>query len=356
MPTENNKSKDICHTIHTADSVDPFEGLDLSEICVAPAQKGQEPDETNNQESQEGGGLFDLNPLDGIDLQGISLSPEVVSGNDAGSISKKRFHDSGHIANDTPQEQGVATEPDIEDSLGSDTFSKSTEGALPPQKILTTPIHPLIEKAYHYAELTQIRQKIFDGLAQKNGKTVLTASPLDNTGSSLLAAALAYNAACSCQYNVLLIDCNMRRAGLHTFFSVPLSYGFTDLVRNNLPWQAVVKDISIEGLSIITAGEPIDNFSDYLRYAHIPDLVTAVKDSYDLIIFDTSPILKPNRNNVNIVSLTAVVDYFLLITKQTGTTKELLKETKEIVEAGSGQIDGIVINEHTPSSQPVPYK
>ena len=356
MPTENNTSKDICHTIHTVDSVDPFQGLDLSEICVAPAQKEQKSDETNSRDSDEGGGLFDLNPLDGIDLQGISLSPEVVSANDAENSTEKQFHNSDTLSNDTPQEQVVTTEPETEDAIGGNTFFKGTEGALPPQKVLTTPIHPLIEKAYHYAELTQIRQKIFDGLAQKNGKTVLTASPLDNTGSSLLAAALAYNAACSCQYNVLLIDCNMRRAGLHNFFSVPLSYGFTDLVRNNLPWQAVVKDISIEGLSIITAGDPIDNFADYLRYAHIPDLVTAVYDSYDLIIFDTSPILKPNRNNVNIVSLTAVVDYFLLITKQTGTTKELLKETKEIVEAGSGHIDGIVINEHTPSSQPVPYK
>ena len=148
----------------------------------------------------------------------------------------------------------------------------------------------------------------------------------------------------------------MRRAGLHDFFCVPQSYGFTDLVQNNLPWQAVVKDTSISGLSIITAGDKVDNFSDFLRYAYIPKLVQDIRNEYDLIIFDTSPILHPNRNNVNIVSLTAVTDFFLLVTKQAGTTKDHLKETKDIVEAGNGMIDGIVINEHSPSSKPRPYK
>jgi Mrp family chromosome partitioning ATPase len=99
----------------------------------------------------------------------------------------------------------------------------------------------------------------------------------------------------------------------------------------------------------------VENFSDYLRYAHIPNLAKGIRKEFDLIIFDTSPILRPNRNNVNIVSLTAVVDYFLLITKQSGTTKDHLKETEEIIKAGNGKIDGIVLNEHNPEDKPTPY-
>ena len=147
----------------------------------------------------------------------------------------------------------------------------------------------------------------------------------------------------------------MRRAGLHKFFSLPQSYGFTDLVQNNLPWQAVVKETGIENLSVITAGEHCNNFAEYLRYSHISKLLQYIRHQYDLIIFDTSPVLTPNRNNVNIVSLTSEVDYFLLITKQSGTTKDDLKETKNIIEAGNGTIDGIVLNEYTPDKKTDPY-
>lgn len=148
----------------------------------------------------------------------------------------------------------------------------------------------------------------------------------------------------------------MRRAGLHAFFNLPQPYGFTELVQDNLPWQAVVKDTGIENLSLITAGEPCGDFSEYLRYSNIPRLLQEIRHQYDFIVFDTSPVLTPNRNNVNIVSLTSEVDYFLLVTKQDGTTKDDLKETKNIIEAGNGTIDGIVLNEHTPKKKPVPFK
>ncbi len=357
MAKQNKTTNDICSSIRSSDSVDPFEGLDLNDICVSP-DNFQSPASTEDDISPNNN-LFDLNPLDGINLQEISVNP-------GGSPPPQT---------DTPQQQHHQTPPESDinfvvipqDDSQSEadakrqqykrpTRSLSKNITHPPVKLPETAVHPVIEKAYHYAELTQIRQQVFTSLEKTNGKTLLIASPLDNTGSSLLAAALAYNAACSCQQSVLLIDCNMRRAGLHDFFYVPQSYGFTDLIRNNLPWQAVVKKTNTPGLSIITAGDLMENFSEHLRYAHIPNLVQDIQNEYDLIIFDTSPILKPNRNNVNIVSLTAVTDYFLLVTRQAGTTKDQLKETKDIVEAGNGKIDGIVINEHSPTSKPTPYK
>lgn len=355
MTKQSNTDNDICASIHSPDNIDPFEGLDLDGICVPPAQLNSSAN-LPAKASKSAEELFSLNPLDGINLEDISVKTGEPS-----SLHEQQSQQQEPPSNEVnfvimPQDK-TASEVDPEkQKYKRPNRSLSTDIANPPVKLPQTAIHPIIEKAYHYAELTQIRQKVFSRLQETGGKTLLIASPHDNTGSSLLAAALAYNTASSCQQSVLLIDCNMRRAGLHDFFYAPQSYGFTDLIKNNLPWQAVVKDTGISGLSIITAGDQVDNFSDFLHYAHIPKLVQDIRNEYDLIIFDTSPILHPNRNNVNIVSLTAVTDYFLLVTKQAGTTKDHLKETKDIVEAGNGNIDGIVINEHSPSSKPAPYK
>lgn len=340
MAKHSTTANDICSSIRSSENIDPFEGLELGDICVSLEQLN--PSTTDAAGNPSGSSLFTLNPLNAANLKDVCVPPDDIP--------------SPPEADDHQQFIQALMESDLKTNADIPQHEAANETTHRPLKVSGHPVHPIIEKAYHYAELTQIRQKIFTSLKEKDGKILLIASPLDNTGSSLLAAALAYNIASSCQQKVLLIDCNMRRAGLHEFFYVPQSYGFTDLIVNNLPWQAVVKQTSTSRLSVITAGEPVENFSDHLQYSHIPNLVKSIQNQYDLIIFDTSPVLKPNRNNVNIAALAAVADYFLLITKQIGTTKDQLKETKTIVEAGNGTINGIVINEHSPSPKPTPYE
>jgi capsular exopolysaccharide synthesis family protein len=358
MSKEDNNTKDICKTIHFHDKIDVFDGLNLEDMCVPPQAK-ESSSEGDSKDSNEPDGLFQLNPLDGINLEEMTV------------VNKS----SPSQSSDRPQ---LTDQDDVNfiilpgsDSDGSDAWQqkkkerhRSGRGKSPLSNNIILPpaitkkqisVNSIIEKAYHYAELTQIREKLFASLAESGGNTLLVASPEDNTGTSLLVAALGYNVACSCQKSVLLLDCNMRRSGLHSFFNLPQSYGFTELVQNNLPWQAVVKETGFEYLHILTAGAPCGNLSDYLRDSHIPNLLNSMRNKYDLIVIDTSPVLTPNRNNVNIVSLTSVVDYFLLVVKKAGTTKEHLKETKNIIEAGTGKIDGIIINEHAPAKKRQPY-
>ncbi len=355
MLKDKKDATDICETIHSPDKIDPFEGLNLDEICVPPQKLISSASEENkvSSKSSDASELFDLNPLDGIDLDDLAIDPKSLSPLQAKEENPNRQEDVNFII--IPGEESDESSHQEKYKPKRPGRSLSTDIALPPAKQKKFFINPIIEKAYHYAELTQIREKVFAGLEKSNGNTLLIASPHDNTGSSLLAAALGYNAACSCQKSVLLIDCNMRRAGLHTLFKLPQSYGFTELIQNNLPWQAVVKETGINNLQMITAGAPCDNFSEYLHYSHIPNLIQEIRDQFDLIIFDTSPVLTPNRNNVNLVSLSSVADYFLLIIKKSGTTKDHLKEAQNVIEAGNGRIDGIVLNEHTPENKPDPY-
>lgn len=360
---KDNKATGICGAIHSSDKIDPFEGLNLDEICVSPQNQPSPASADNeaNDENSETGELFDLNPLDGIDLDDLAVHTESLetaprTPPQSPEISQPQAHDDVNFIIMPEKESDQSTQQYYQQPRPTrPDRSLSTDIALPPAKQKRFFIDPIIEKAYHYAELTQIREKVFAGLEQSNGNTLLIASPHDNTGSSLLATALGYNAACSCQKRVLLIDCNMRRAGLHSFFKLPHSYGFTELIQNNLPWQAVIKETGVQYLQMITAGTPCNNFSEYLHYSHIPNLVEEIRNQFDLIIFDTSPVLTPNRNNVNLVSLTSVADYFLLIIKKSGTTKDHLKEAQNVIEAGNGKIDGIVLNEHTPAARPEPY-
>lgn len=352
---DQNTSPDICGTIHSSGKIDPFEGLDLNDICVPPTSPDRNLEETEAPPVSTK--LFDLNPLDEVNLEGLSATVKSPLPDEPKKTLQTQIKDDINfiiVPEKKPKNQEKTEEPEKQPPL-SPNQSLSNDIAHPPVIQKDYFVNPLLEKAYRYTELTQIREKIFASMETSDGNTLLIASPHDNTGSSLLTAALGYNTARSCQKKVLLIDCNMRRAGLHSFFNVEQSYGFTELIKNNLPWQAVTKETGIENLHVITAGTPYENLSEYLRYSNIPNLIKEVRNHFDLIIFDTSPILTPNRNNVNIVSLTSVIDYFLLITKKSGTTKDDLRETINVIEAGNGKINGIVLNEHTPEKKATPY-
>jgi len=247
MTTQRNTPRDICSSIRPSDTSDPFEGLDQEGVCIPPVNLESPIPHTDNEQSGEK--LFILNPLDDTSNSDFPIMPDDA----IPSASKQHYRSSPPIESASKvilkhRKKATVTKPITKKQrpkLQKHLFPDDT--AVPPVNLAKNPVHPIIEKAYHYAELTQIRQKIFSSLEAVSGKTLLIASPLDNIGSSLLAAALAYNTACSCQQNVLLIDCNMRRAGLHDYFSVPQSYGFTNLIQHNLSWQAVVKETSIAG-------------------------------------------------------------------------------------------------------------
>jgi protein-tyrosine kinase len=214
----------------------------------------------------------------------------------------------------------------------------------------TNLITPIIEKIYHRAELSRIRERVAADLEARKGNSMFIVSPNGDTGASLLVVALGYYTAYACRQKVLLIDCNMCHPGLHTFFNLPQSHGLTDLIQNDLSGRDIVKDTGIERLHIITTGSVDDNISVDLRHCHLQKLFKDIQSEFDLIICDTSPVL---QNNLNISSLSSMTDYCILVIKKLVTTKGQFKEAQNVIESGNGKIDAIVVNEHDTDKLPL---
>ncbi|RWX50833.1 AAA domain-containing protein [Candidatus Electrothrix marina] len=173
-----------------------------------------------------------------------------------------------------------------------DNISPRQNPVLPQASKKINFINPVIEKIYNHAELSRIRERVVADLKEKEGNNILILSPDGETGASLLVAALGYYTAYACRQKVLLIDCNMCRPKLHTFFDSPQSHGIIDLIRNNLSGRDIVKGTGTERLHIITTGSVDDNISAELRHFHIQNLFKDIQGQFDLIICDTSPVLQ----------------------------------------------------------------
>jgi capsular exopolysaccharide synthesis family protein len=232
----------------------------------------------------------------------------------------------------------------------TDKILLQPDATLPQALRKTNLITPLIEKIYHRAELSRIRERVAADLEARKGNSMLVVSPNGDTGASLLVVALGYYIAYACRQKVLLIDCNMCHPDLHTFFNLPQSHGLTDLIQDDLSWRDVVKDTGIERLHIITTGSVDDNISADLRHFHIQNLFKDIQDQFDLIICDTSPVL---QNNLNIASLRSMTDYCILVIKKLVTTKGQFKKAQNVIESGNGKIDAIIVNEHDTDKSPL---
>jgi len=202
----------------------------------------------------------------------------------------------------------------------------------------------LVNKTFDYAEVHRIREGIVGELQKQHFKTVMVASPHDDAGNTFLVSVLGYNIARFSAMKVLLVDLNMRRPQLHLSFGLEIGKGFSAVASGLLPWKEALKDTTLKGLQIMTAGRLDTDLSPFLTRSLLDDLIREMKEEFDLILFDTSPLLVQNRSNVDPALLSLICDMVVIVVQDKRTTKAELENAIAAIPQGTGKIRGIVYN------------
>lgn len=221
------------------------------------------------------------------------------------------------------------------------------------QKIIPSPddgekkaheLKSLLSRAYGYSEINRLREKVIHDLREQKQKTLLVAAPKDDAGSTFLVSVLGYSAAYFSGMKVLLVDLNMRRPELHHAFGMEQEKGFTDVLIQSVPWAEVVKPSGLMELEVITAGKIDEDLSFFLNRPILSEIIPQMKEKYDFVVFDTSPVLVRNRNNLDPVYLSRECDAVLVVAQWKKTTKNDLRSTVAAIRHGGGEVKGIVFN------------
>ena len=120
--------------------------------------------------------------------------------------------------------------------------------------------------------------------------------------------------------------------------------GFTDVVSRSVNWKEVVKDTGFSELKIITAGQRDNELYLNLTPDLLENMIREMKEVYDLVLFDSSPVLNKNRNNVDPVFLSFTCDMVVMVVQDKRTTAEQITDAVESITRDGGKIDGIVYN------------
>jgi capsular exopolysaccharide synthesis family protein len=109
-------------------------------------------------------------------------------------------------------------------------------------------------------------------------------------GKTMLASHLAGSIARTGR-RTLLVDCDLRRPGIHRLFDVPNSPGMSEVLRKESDLAAAVLSTRLDNLFILPAGNCDREAIERLARQELADLLATVRTEYDFVIIDSCPVL-----------------------------------------------------------------
>ena len=147
------------------------------------------------------------------------------------------------------------------------------------------------DERYSYAEaFRSLRSSLIFMPNQVELKSILITSAIPNEGKSTIASNLAVTMA-SAGARVLLVDADLRRGDLAQLFDTDGVTGLSNILRGEINWKEAVQQTKYARLSLIARGPVTNQSGELLLKPQVPGLLEEFKDSYDLTIFNTAPIL-----------------------------------------------------------------
>lgn len=167
--------------------------------------------------------------------------------------------------------------------------------------------------------------------------TMISAGPGEGKSTTL------NNLAFTCAkggYNVLVVDADLRRPAQHTFFDTDNASGLADFLLGRASVDSITRTTKIDNLSFIPAGQLPDETSGILNAGLINQLIKTVRGQYDLIFFDSPPILGVSDGSV----LASVADMVVIVVQHRRFPRAMLQRVKQAVQQVGGAIAGVVLN------------
>ncbi len=172
-----------------------------------------------------------------------------------------------------------------------------------------------------------------------DANTISMVSGGPGEGKSTTLCNLAYTCAQG-GYSVLIVDADLRRPTQHKLLEISNAVGLTNYLTTNMGLDDVIMPTGIENLSIIPSGILPADAVGILNSQRMSDMIAELKSRYDIIFFDSPPILGVSDGSV----LSSEVDQSIIIVQHRRFPKAMLKRVKQSVTNVGGTVLGVVLN------------
>ena len=170
-------------------------------------------------------------------------------------------------------------------------------------------------------------------------KAIVVSSPLPSEGKSATVSNLAVTLA-QAEKKVLVIDSDLRKPRQHRIFGLKNLDGLTNYLTIGVELKALIKPTEIPNLFLINAGPVPPNPAELLGSEKMGRLVKQLKQFFDYILFDSSPLLVVPDALV----LAPHTDGLILVVWGGKTPRESLRKAREQLDLMKFRPLGVIIN------------
>lgn len=176
--------------------------------------------------------------------------------------------------------------------------------------------------------------------------SLLITSPDPEEGKSTVAANLGVVTAQGGR-RVILVDADLRRPTLHRHFGLAAEKGLSNaLVEDGAAVDEFIQETGVDGLRLLASGPVPPNPADLLGSAHLPDVLTALREDADIVIIDSPAALAVT----DALLLAKQVDGIALLAEAGATNREAAFQALEALTRAGGRVLGVVFSKVDPAA------
>ena len=185
-----------------------------------------------------------------------------------------------------------------------------------------------------------VRTNLQFASVDKELRSMLVTSSSPSEGKSMTTANLAVVNAQQGK-KVLLIDADMRKPTVHYTFRLDNLHGLSNILVGEGTLQTATFASDVDNLDILSSGPIPPNPSELLGSKRMARLLQEALEIYDLVIFDTPPVLAVTDAQI----LAGIVDGSLLVIRSGQTNLEAAIKAKEALLPAKARLLGTVLND-----------
>lgn len=201
---------------------------------------------------------------------------------------------------------------------------------------LTALLNPLSPASESYRSL---RTSIEFSRPDTPIRTLVVTSSVPGEGKSITALNMAVAMAQSGR-RVVVVDCDLRKPSVHTKMGIPREPGVVDLLFQRQHFDLEAFATPYDDLYIIPAGVAAPNPAELLGSRALSDLLELLRNSVDMVIVDSPPVLVATDSSI----LAARCDATVLVVSAGRTRDYEVDQSLEALRAVSVQPLGVVLN------------
>ncbi len=243
---------------------------------------------------------------------------------------------------------------DIKESMQERSEEPVSDEVLEMQAKLVSHFNPKSSMAESFRAL---RTNVNFTLNERGYKAVMITSAAAGEGKTTVSVNLALSMA-QIGLNTLLVETDLRRPRISKAFGIDKEPGISDCILRREPVSNVIRTMSdlmmgfmgskmmkqeipgIEYLNILTSGQVEQNPSEIIADRKFTELIEELKDKYDVIIFDSAPVLRATDAAI----LGSKVDGTILVYYHGKISRNTLRRANNQLERLKSDIIGVIVN------------